>query len=60
MDKYKCPCCGYIYSEVEGDEYEGFDAGTQWTEIPEDWSCPSCAVRDKVDFIKAADNEKKG
>jgi len=51
MAKYQCPDCGYVYDEVVGDPHEGFPAGTTWEKIPEDWSCPDCAVRDKVDFV---------
>ncbi|PCC98977.1 rubredoxin [Halopseudomonas pelagia] len=51
MAKYQCPDCGYVYAEVVGDPREGFPAGTTWGKIPEDWSCPDCAVRDKVDFV---------
>ena len=29
---------------------EGFPAGTRWEQIPDDWCCPDCAVREKVDF----------
>ena len=25
-------------------------AGTPWSEVPDDWACPDCGVRDKVDF----------
>ncbi|WP_373088615.1 MULTISPECIES: rubredoxin [Zhongshania] len=55
MNKYICPGCGYIYSEDSGDEFEGFPAGTKWIDIPTDWACPSCAVRDKPDFKKIED-----
>jgi rubredoxin len=24
--------------------------GTPWSDIPDDWCCPDCAVREKVDF----------
>lgn len=51
MAKYQCPDCGYAYDEVVGDPHEGFPAGTTWEKIPEDWSCPDCAVRDKIDFV---------
>jgi len=51
MAKHQCPDCGYVYDEVVGDPHEGFPAGTTWEKIPEDWSCPDCAVRDKVDFV---------
>ncbi len=52
MARYQCPDCGYVYDELKGDPHEGFLAGTQWEIIPDDWSCPDCAVRDKVDFKK--------
>lgn len=49
---YRCPDCGFFYSEREGCEREGFPPGTPWAKIPNTWSCPDCAVRDKVDFEK--------
>jgi rubredoxin len=47
---YRCPVCGYTYDEATGDQHEGFPPGTAWTEVPDDWTCPDCAVREKVDF----------
>ena len=47
----RCPGCGYTYEVEGGDEHEGFPAGTAWTEIPDDWCCPDCGVREKVDFV---------
>lgn len=46
----RCPGCGYTYEVASGDEAEGFAAGTAWAEIPDDWCCPDCGVREKVDF----------
>ncbi|QBF46500.1 alkane 1-monooxygenase [Janibacter limosus] len=46
-----CPGCGYEYLVAAGDEHEGFPAGTPWSEIPVDWACPDCGVRDKLDFV---------
>ena len=46
----QCPGCGYTYEVAEGNELEGFAAGTAWTDIPDDWCCPDCGVREKVDF----------
>ena len=30
-------------------------AGTAWAEVPDDWACPDCGVRDKVDFEPVED-----
>ena len=50
MSAYKCPVCDYVYDEAKGAAREGFPAGTAWDVIPDDWCCPDCGVREKVDF----------
>ena len=52
MSKFKCPDCNYIYDEEKGAEHEGYKAGTAWQDIPEDFPCPDCFVREKPDFIE--------
>jgi alkane 1-monooxygenase len=47
----RCPGCDYVYDVAAGDEHEGFAAGTAWVDIPADWCCPDCGVREKVDFV---------
>ena len=47
---WRCPGCGYRYTESAGHPREGLAPGTPWTSVPEDWCCPDCGVRDKVDF----------
>jgi alkane 1-monooxygenase len=47
----RCPGCGYTYEVAVGNEHEGFAAGTAWADIPNDWCCPDCGVREKVDFV---------
>jgi alkane 1-monooxygenase len=47
----RCPGCGYTYRVEEGDEHEGFAAGTAWADVPDSWCCPDCGVREKVDFV---------
>ena len=47
----KCPGCGFTYEVAAGCEHEGFAAGTAWKDIPDDWTCPDCGVREKVDFV---------
>ncbi|MBB1043898.1 rubredoxin, partial [Dietzia sp. DQ11-44] len=48
---YACPNCGHHYVESLGEPREGFAPGTPWSAIPDDWQCPDCGVRDKVDFV---------
>lgn len=47
----RCPGCGHTYEVEQGNELEGFAAGTAWADVPDDWTCPDCGVRDKVDFV---------
>ena len=51
MTRHQCEVCDYVYDEVHGEPHEGFPAGTPWTEIPDDWCCPDCGVREKLDFV---------
>jgi rubredoxin len=50
MAGYRCPGCGYVYDEAKGNAREGFPPGTAWVQVPDDWCCPDCSVREKVDF----------
>ena len=54
VSRATCPGCGYRYEVAAGDEHEGFAAGTAWADIPDDWNCPDCGVRDKLDFVVEA------
>ena len=53
MSRHVCPSCDYVYDEQVGDKREGFAPGTSWSDVPEDWCCPDCGVREKVDFEAA-------
>lgn len=53
MTAFRCPGCGYVYDEATGNAREGFPPGTSWDDVPDDWACPDCGVRDKVDFERA-------
>ncbi|OSC43102.1 rubredoxin [Mycobacterium decipiens] len=55
---YRCPVCDYVYDEAKGDAREGFPAGTRWEQIPDDWCCPDCAVREKRDFTQLSKAER--
>jgi len=52
FSRYQCPGCGHVYDEQKGNPREGFPPGTRWANVPQDWCCPDCAVRDKPDFVK--------
>lgn len=49
MKKYICLVCGFIYDEAKGLPNEGIAAGTAWSDVPDNWSCPDCGVT-KADF----------
>jgi rubredoxin len=56
MAAFRCPVCGYVYDEHKGEPHEGFPPGTPWSEVPDEWCCPDCAVREKVDFEPVEDS----
>ena len=59
MARYACPECGFVYDEAKGMAREGFAPGTKWSEVPDSWACPDCAVRDKIDFVPASQGETR-
>lgn len=48
--KWLCVPCGFIYDPTLGDEDSGIIAGTEFVDIPDNWSCPLCGVK-KWDFV---------
>jgi rubredoxin len=60
MSRWRCPSCGYTYDEQDGHPREGFPAGTPWSEVPDEWACPDCGVRDKVDFEEETAGHREG
>lgn len=53
MSRWRCPECGYVYTEALGAPHEGYPPGTLWTALPAEFCCPDCAVRYKEDFVVA-------
>ncbi len=53
MSTFRCPVCDYVYDETVGAPREGFPPGTPWATISDDWPCPDCGVREKIDFLGA-------
>jgi alkane 1-monooxygenase len=58
-DEYRCPICSYVYDVAAGDPRNGVPAGTPWRSVPDDWNCPDCGVRDKVDFVPVVHEEER-
>ena len=46
---YVCQLCGYIYKVSKGDPESDIAPGTEFDELPDDWTCPLCAAG-KEDF----------
>ena len=57
MSRFKCPECGYCYSEEQGDEREGYPPDTPFSSLPDDFACPDCSVRYKEDFELVSDED---
>lgn len=55
--KWLCIPCGYIYDPSIGRVEDGLKAGTEFSDIPDDWRCPECGVT-KADFIPVTDDAK--
>lgn len=51
VSEYQCPGCGYSYDEEQGDDHEGYPPGMAFSDLPDDFVCPSCSVRYKEDFV---------
>ena len=47
--KYVCELCGYVYDPELGDDAGAIDAGTDFEDLPADWTCPLCGAS-KEDF----------
>jgi alkane 1-monooxygenase len=54
---HRCPVCGFVYEDAAGHPHDGLAPGTPWSAVPDDWSCPDCGVRDKVDFVPVREAE---
>jgi rubredoxin len=47
---YKCIVCGYIYDPEQGDPAGGIEAGTKFSDLPDDYMCPICGAS-KDEFL---------
>jgi rubredoxin len=58
VSQYRCPECGYVFDEAEGDVHEGYPPGTPFSELPDDFACPDCSVRFKDEFEETSRNSQ--
>ena len=49
MKKYICTVCQWVYDPEIGDPEQGFEPGTPFETLPDDYVCPLCGVG-KEDF----------
>ena len=47
---YRCVVCGFVYDPASGDPTKAIHSGTQFEDLPDDWTCPICGVG-KDEFI---------
>lgn len=57
MRVYACALCGYEYRPRLGDPDNGIEEGTEFEDIPEDWTCPLCGAS-KEDFECIGDDSE--
>lgn len=58
MSVFQCPGCGYRYDEILGDDFEGYPPNTPFDSLPDDFVCPDCAVREKIEFVELSEVEE--
>ncbi len=42
---YQCVVCGYVYDPAKGDPDNGVAPGTEFENVPDDWTCPVCGAK---------------
>ena len=46
--RYLCSLCSYIYDESRGEPHRGIKPGTKFDDLPDDYSCPVCAMDPRI------------
>ena len=46
--RYVCSICGYVYDEKRGEPNRGIKPGTRFEDLPDDYTCPVCAIDPKI------------
>ena len=54
--KYVCELCGYVYRPEIGDPDNGVESGTDFEDVPADWTCPLCgAMKEDFEAVESED-----
>ena len=48
MIHHVCELCGYEYDPTEGDPENGIEAGTEFEDLPDSWTCPLCGATKEI------------
>ena len=46
--RYICSVCNYVYDQRRGEPHRGIKAGTPFEDLPDDYTCPVCALDPKI------------
>jgi rubredoxin len=46
--RYICSICSYVYDEKRGEPHRGIKPGTKFEDLPDDYTCPVCAIDPKI------------
>ena len=46
--RYICSVCSYVYDEKRGEPHRGIKPGTKFEDLPDDYTCPVCAIDPKI------------
>ncbi|MDD5143210.1 rubredoxin [Methanoregula sp.] len=49
--RYLCSMCNYVYDEKRGEPHRGIKPGTKFDDLPDDYTCPVCALDPKISLL---------
>ena len=58
-DRFECRACGYTYDPNRGDPKNKIIAGTPFSALPPNWTCPVCTAK-KAAFTNIGTNAVSG